>query len=209
MTEHPSNRKPLSPLERLENITDALFADELLETEFEAEDAERGDAVIRAAINEALGVAPIPASQADINPSENRGDSSAPRPISSSPTLPTSRDAPLRWFAKTFGLQPIAAAVLTALNLMFSVAAPLSLGGSFFFEVPLAPIICFIVYITEKKWYGSSSKSAWVKALIATVLTELPLPVFAGLFVAAGIVGFFRRKPTATQAKQEDVAKKN
>ena len=217
MTKDPSNRKPLSPVERLENINDALFADELLETEFEAEDAERADAVIRAAIAQASAASPgsVPPPIPQVPPVTN----AAPSPERASETTdprgrrwPTvlppiaaastpSPDSSTRGFAGKFGIHPVAAVVLSGINL-FVVFTGWGTGGfGLLLDIPLAaPVAWFIAFVAQKR-YGDSPLRVLIKGLAMAFLTAFPFPLAPFILIPAGLVGLFRRKGVETRVK--------
>jgi hypothetical protein len=55
----------------------------------------------------------------------------------------------------------------------------------------------FITYRAQRKWYGDDAENAAIKAAILALLTAIPTPLPAFLYVPAGLVGLvhtLRRK---------------
>jgi hypothetical protein len=62
---------------------------------------------------------------------------------------------------------------------------PLSIGTGF--------VLGIIAYLAQRKWYGDDKESALIKALAIGVLTAIPTPLPAALYIPSGIVGLIHK----------------
>jgi len=210
MTEYPSKRKPLTPVEQLANLCDALWEDELLDTEVEIDEkrVEEARSVVQAAATAALGPPPVGL------PSQTPSATDTlpkPPPLYQEPQFskryPLPRLSPLpqpppqeeRDLTKIFGLHPAIAMSLVAVNLIISFFTGTTVAGGFLLDIPVVPIAGFMTYMVQWRLFGDSRKAALAKALIAMVLTAIPFLVTVLPFIPAGILGFIRlrRRKTA------------
>ena len=97
-----------------------------------------------------------------------------------------------RGFAQVFGLHPAVACATVACDFMLQAGDIASMGLLIPFSAAASIVLGSIVFLAQKRWYEDDNQSAFIKALIVTLLTALPSPLPYILFVPAGLVGFFR-----------------
>jgi hypothetical protein len=192
----PPNNNALSPVEQLANVHDSL-ADDVFETDIEIDEetSQRATHIVRAAMKEALATGPYSKSipktiDQEASPSESSMRSSW-----------WTRHRNTGRFGQIVGLHPATAVVLTAIALVFSAFALGTLGFSTFIEIPVAPLVGLLTWRMQKSLYRDDTLSAFVKALVATALTALPIPLAPFVFIPAGIIGWLQLKTVATQSK--------
>ena len=97
--------------------------------------------------------------------------------------------------AQTFGMHPASAFATVAADMALHAADVVSAGLLIPFSALAAVVLAFIVYRMQRGWFGDDHNSALIKCGIVFLLTLIPSPLPYMLFVPAGIMGFFRRKP--------------
>jgi hypothetical protein len=100
-----------------------------------------------------------------------------------------------RGFAESFGLHPGMATGVVATDMMVNAVEALTLGMLLLLSLLAAIPLGYITYKGQRNFYGDSHDAALCKALLVGLLSAIPGPLPYLLFVPAGIVGFFRRKP--------------
>src|SRR5271170_517681 len=94
-----------------------------------------------------------------------------------------------RGFTQLFGLDPRIAFLTFIVDMMlfggnvltFGLLIPISVGVGF--------VLGFITYRAQKRWYGDDHESALIKGAIIGLLTAIPTPLPAMLYVPSGILG--------------------
>lgn len=107
---------------------------------------------------------------------------------------PQHAHAASRGFAQMFGLHPGMAFLTFIVDSMLFGGEGATLGASFPVSLAVSVVIGVIVYRAQRAWYGDDEESARLKAGIVALLTAIPTPLPAMLYIPAGIVGLFRRK---------------
>lgn len=100
-----------------------------------------------------------------------------------------------------FGIDPRVAFLTFILDIMLFGAEAGTFGTStVFFSVPAGLVLAYIAFKAQMKWYGDDRESAVIKGLILGLLTAIPTPLPAILYVPAGVLGLFhsiKRRLTA------------
>ncbi len=100
-----------------------------------------------------------------------------------------------------FGLDPRVAFLTFILDVMLFGAEAGTLGTSaVYFSVPAGLVLAYIAFKAQMKWYGDDRESAIIKGLILGLLTAIPTPLPAILYVPAGVLGLahnIKRRLTA------------
>jgi hypothetical protein len=98
-----------------------------------------------------------------------------------------------RGFGQLFGVHPSIAFLALMVDLMlfggevatFGALLPVSIGAGF--------VLGIITYLAQRRWYGDDKESASIKALIIGLLTAIPTPLPAALYIPSGIVGLIHK----------------
>ena len=98
-----------------------------------------------------------------------------------------------RSFGQFFGVHPSIAFLALMVDLMlfggevatFGALLPVSIGAGF--------VLGIITYLAQRRWYGDDNESASIKALIIGLLTAIPTPLPAALYIPSGIVGLVHK----------------
>ena len=96
-------------------------------------------------------------------------------------------------FAQTFGLDPRVAFVTLIVDLMLNAGEVASLGVLVPASIAAGAVVGYITYKAQMKWYGDDSESAKIKAVVLGLLTAIPTPLPAILYVPSGLVGLYHR----------------
>ena len=96
-------------------------------------------------------------------------------------------------FAQTFGLDPRVAFVTLIVDLMLNAGEVASLGVLVPASIAAGAVVGYVAYKAQMKWYGDDSESAKIKALILGLLTAIPTPLPALLYVPSGLVGLYHK----------------
>jgi hypothetical protein len=104
------------------------------------------------------------------------------------------RDAsrPNNGFSQNFGLDPRIAGLMLVVDLMLNAGDIVSMGLLVPFSVAAGIVLGYITYKAQMNWYGDDKESAKIKAIVVALLTAIPTPLPAILYVPAGILGVFR-----------------
>jgi hypothetical protein len=120
------------------------------------------------------------------SPYEEADRPSPPSQFTSSP-----HHVAARGFAQLFALHPVLAIFIIVLDAMVSAidVATLEITAPVLWLI--AGIATFMtVFMAQKKWGGDDQESAFLKALMVSVLVGLPTPFPAFLTVPSAVVGF-------------------
>jgi hypothetical protein len=97
-----------------------------------------------------------------------------------------------------FGIDPRVAFLTVIVDMMlFGVETATVELSTIFVSVPVGIVLAVIAYRAQMKWYGDDRETALIKGLTLGLLTAIPTPLPAILYIPAGIVGLFhnvRRK---------------
>jgi hypothetical protein len=94
-----------------------------------------------------------------------------------------------RSFGQLWGLHPGITLLVLVIDTMLFGAQVASLGALFPVALAVACVLGFITYRSQMRWYHDDSQSAAIKALIVALVTAIPSPLPAFLYVPAGLVG--------------------
>ncbi len=100
------------------------------------------------------------------------------------------RDAtPHRGFGQLFGLDPRIAFLTFVVDMMLFGGNLLTSGLLLPVSVGAGLVLGFITYRAQRRWYGDDPDAALIKAAIVGLLTAIPTPLPAAVYVPSGIVG--------------------
>jgi hypothetical protein len=88
-----------------------------------------------------------------------------------------------------FGIDPRIAFLTFVVDLMLFGGEVATLGAAVIISVPAGIVLGYIAYRAQMRWYGDDAESARIKGLILGLLTAIPTPLPAVLYVPAGILG--------------------
>lgn len=94
-----------------------------------------------------------------------------------------------RGFVQLFGLDPRIAFLTFIIDLMIFGGVTLTLGLLIPIALIAGIVLGFITYRAQIKWYGDDREAALIKGLIVGLLTAIPTPLPAILYVPSGILG--------------------
>lgn len=103
-----------------------------------------------------------------------------------------SNPPPTRGFSQTFGLDPRIAGLMLIVDLMLNAGEIVSMGLLVPFSIAAGIVLGYITYKAQMNWYGDDKESAKIKAIVVALLTAIPTPLPAILYVPAGILGLLR-----------------
>lgn len=92
-------------------------------------------------------------------------------------------------FLQMYGLDPRVAFLAFVLDLMLFGSEVLTFGATVVVAAVVGVIFGYIAYRAQMKWYGDDHDSAMIKGLILGLLTAIPTPLPAILFVSSGVMG--------------------
>ncbi len=101
-------------------------------------------------------------------------------------THPTRRS---REFTQLFGLDPRIAFLTFIIDTMLFGGAVLTFGLLIPISLVAGIALGFVTYRAQIKWYGDDRESALIKGIIVGLLTAIPTPLPAVLYVPSGILG--------------------
>jgi hypothetical protein len=124
-------------------------------------------------------------------------------PAANIPDLPpqTHGPAPARGFTQVFGLDPRIAILTFIVDLMLNAGDLVTMGLLLPVSIAAGLALGYITYKAQMNWYGDDKESAKIKAVIVGLLTAIPTPLPAILYLPSGLVGLFhnlRSKPRNT-----------
>ena len=91
--------------------------------------------------------------------------------------------------AQLFGLDPRIAILTFTVDMMLFGGAVLTFGLMIPVSLVAGIILGFITYRAQMKWYGDDRESALIKGVIIALLTAIPTPLPAIVYVPSGILG--------------------
>jgi hypothetical protein len=94
-----------------------------------------------------------------------------------------------RGFAQLFGLDPRIAFLTFTVDMMLFGGAVLTFGLLIPVSLVAGIVLGFITYRAQTKWYGDDRESALIKGVIIGLLTAIPTPLPAIVYVPSGILG--------------------
>jgi len=77
-------------------------------------------------------------------------------------------------------------------DLMLNAGEIVSMGLLVPFSIAAGIALGYITYKAQMNWYGDDKESAKIKAIVVALLTAIPTPLPAILYVPAGILGLLR-----------------
>ena len=92
-------------------------------------------------------------------------------------------------FSQLFGLDPRIAFLTFVVDLMLFGGEVLTFGLLVPVALVAGIILGFITYRAQMKWYGDDRESALIKGIIIGLLTAIPTPLPAVVYVPSGILG--------------------
>ncbi len=92
-------------------------------------------------------------------------------------------------FGQIFGLDPRIAFLTFVVDSMLFGGSLLSLGLLLPVSLAAGVALGFVAFRAQMKWYGDDRESALIKGVIVGLLTAIPTPLPAVLYVPSGIVG--------------------
>jgi hypothetical protein len=69
-----------------------------------------------------------------------------------------------------------------------------TLGAIVFFSVAAGLALGFVTYKAQLKWYGDDRETAMIKGVIVALLTAIPTPLPAVLYIPCGILGLIHNR---------------
>jgi hypothetical protein len=94
-----------------------------------------------------------------------------------------------RGFTQLFGLDPRIAFLTFIVDAMLFGGVALTAGLLIPVALVAGVVLGFITYRAQMKWYGDDRESALIKGVIVGLLTAIPTPLPAILYVPSGILG--------------------
>jgi len=94
-----------------------------------------------------------------------------------------------RGLTQVFGLDPRIAFLAFIVDMMLFGAEVLTFGLLIPVSLAAGIVLGFITYRAQMKWYGDDREAALIKGLIIGLLTAIPTPLPAVVFVPPGILG--------------------
>jgi len=94
-----------------------------------------------------------------------------------------------RGFIQIFGLDPRIAFLTFVIDLMLFGGEVLTLGLLIPIALVAGVVLGFITYRAQMRWYGDDPESALIKGVIVGLLTAIPAPLPAILYLPSGLLG--------------------
>jgi hypothetical protein len=94
-----------------------------------------------------------------------------------------------RGFTQIFGLDPRIAFLTFVIDLMLFGGEVLTLGLLIPIALVVGIVLGFIAYRAQMRWYGDDRESALIKGVIIGLLTAIPTPLPAILYIPSGLLG--------------------
>src|SRR5271165_337340 len=94
-----------------------------------------------------------------------------------------------RGFTQIFGLDPRIAFLTFVIDLMLFGGEVLTFGLLIPIALVAGIVLGFITYRAQMRWYGDDRESALIKGVIVGLLTGIPTPLPAVVYVPSGILG--------------------
>jgi zinc ribbon protein len=112
-------------------------------------------------------------------------------PFQRVPFRDQSREGSIQRFSQLFGLDPRVAFLTLIVDMMLNAGDVLSMGLLLPVSVAAGIVLAYVAYRAQISWYGDDKESAKIKAIILGLLTAIPTPLPAVLYIPAGILGLF------------------
>ena len=100
-------------------------------------------------------------------------------------------------FSQVYGLDPRVAFLTLVIDLMLNAGDIATMGLLVPFSIAAGIVLGYVSYKAQINWYGDDHESAKIKAIILGLLTAIPTPLPAILYIPSGVLGLyhsFRRK---------------
>ena len=94
-----------------------------------------------------------------------------------------------RGLTQVFGLDPRIAFLAFIVDMMLFGGEVLTFGLLILVSLAAGIVLGFITYRAQMKWYGDDREAALIKGLIIGLLTAIPTPLPAIIYVPSGILG--------------------
>jgi hypothetical protein len=94
-----------------------------------------------------------------------------------------------RGFIQLFGLDPRVAFLTFIVDLMLFGGNVLTFGLLIPVSIIVGVVLGFVTYRAQIRWYGDDKESALIKGVIIGLLTAIPTPLPAVLYVPSGLLG--------------------
>jgi hypothetical protein len=94
-----------------------------------------------------------------------------------------------RSFGQLWGLHPAVTGTVFVIDTMLFGAQIATLGTLFPLALAVGAVLGFITYRAQMRWYHDDAQSASIKALVVALVTAIPSPLPAFLYVPAGLLG--------------------
>jgi hypothetical protein len=94
-----------------------------------------------------------------------------------------------RGLGQLLGLDPRIAFLTFIVDLMLFGGEIATFGASIVLSAPVGVALGVIVYRAQMRWYGDDRESALIKGMIVGLLTAIPTPLPAIIYVPSGIIG--------------------
>jgi hypothetical protein len=107
------------------------------------------------------------------------------------PSRDQSKEGSIQRFSQLFGLDPRIAFLTLIIDMMLNAGDLLSMGLLLPVSVAAGIVLAYVVYRAQINWYGDDKESAKIKGIILGLLTAIPTPLPAVLYIPAGILGLF------------------
>jgi hypothetical protein len=106
-------------------------------------------------------------------------------------------------FSQVYGLDPRVAFLTLIVDLMLNAGDIATMGLLVPFSIAAGIVLGYVSYKAQINWYGDDKESAKIKAIILGLLTAIPTPLPAILYIPSGFLGLlhnFRRRLSQTQS---------
>ena len=101
-----------------------------------------------------------------------------------------------RGISQIFGLDPRIAFLTFVVDLMLFSGDILTFGLLIPIALVAGIVLGFITYRAQMKWYGDDRESALIKAVVIGLLTAIPTPLPAVVYVPSGVLGLIHMART-------------
>jgi hypothetical protein len=105
-----------------------------------------------------------------------------------------------RGLSQLFGLDPRIAFLMFIVDMMLFGGEVLTLGLLIPVAMVAGALLGFITYRAQRRWYGDDHDAALIKGAIVGLLTAIPTPLPALLYVPSGILGLIHMARTRLQS---------
>ena len=97
--------------------------------------------------------------------------------------------AKARGFSQLFGIHPGIAFLTLLIDMMLFGGDVMTMGALLPVSIGAGFVLGGITYMAQRRWYGDDRDSAFIKAMILGLLTAIPTPLPAALYLPSGIIG--------------------